>query len=251
MEELEVKRSLFRHVEAAVRADCLLTTNTSLLSIDAIATGLVDPSRLVGMHFFNPAPVMRLVEVVSGLLADAAVVGRVDATAQAWGKETVRCASSPGFVVDRVARPFYAEALDLVAEARVEPNDVDRLFREAGGFRMGPLELTDLIGQDVNQAVTRSVWEALDRDPRNRPSGLQRALVNAGRLGRKSGRGFYDHPHELAPAPALPKAAPDGVTVRVSPTSPLIPLLARSGAALVEDRELDDWAARPTGPSPG
>ena len=251
VEQLEVKRVLLSSVEDVVGASCVLATNTSSLSIDAIAAGLRDPSRLVGMHFFNPAPAMRLVEVVTGLRTAAAAADLVQATAEGWGKATVRCASTPGFVVNRVARPFYSEALAVTEEFGLDPAVVDALYREAGGFRMGPLEVTDLIGQDVNAAVTESVWRALDLDPRNRPSRLQRSLVDAGWLGRKTGRGFYDHAADAdgqrpAPRPAeLPE--PVGGVVRVGPDSPLRPLLTRTAARLDDAPALEAWAQLPSG----
>jgi len=247
VEQLEAKRALLRSVEDVVDPGCVLATNTSSISIDAIGTALADPSRLVGMHFFNPAPVMRLVEVVSGLQSGPGAADLVEATAQAWGKATVRCASTPGFVVNRVARPFYSEALAVVAETGLSPAVVDELYREAGGFRMGPLELTDLIGQDVNAAVTDSVWRALDLDPRNRPSALQRSLVEAGRLGRKTGRGFYEG--APVPGPAGPVAAAGGWTgeLRVGPAGPLRPLLERTGAGLHDAADLDRWVQLPGG----
>ena len=246
VEQVDAKRDLLRRAEEVVGDHCVLATNTSSLSIDSIAAGLGDPSRLVGMHFFNPAPVMRLVEVVSGLQTAPAAADLVEATALAWGKSTVRCASTPGFVVNRVARPFYSEALAVVAETGLAAAVVDELFREAGGFRMGPLELTDLIGQDVNAAVTESVWRALDLDPRTRPSGLQRSMVEAGWLGRKTGRGFYDH---RAPQQQQPRQLPEARTgaVRVGPQSPLRPLLERTGAVLDDDAALERWARLPSG----
>ena len=246
VEKLDVKRELFRSLEEVVDNGCALTTNTSSLSIDAIASGMRDPRRLVGMHFFNPAPVMRLVEVVAGLRTSSQAVDLVEGTARAWGKETLRCASSPGFVVNRVARAFYSEALAVVAETRLAPSEVDRLFREAGGFRLGPLEVTDLIGQDVNAAVTESVWRALDQDPRLRPSVLQRSLVEAGMLGRKTGRGFYEHPSpdETAAVP-LPEARRG--PVQLGPDSPLRALLARTGAELSDDAALGRWVRLPSG----
>ncbi|MCW2613979.1 MAG: 3-hydroxyacyl-CoA dehydrogenase [Frankiales bacterium] len=246
VEQVDVKRELLRQVERAVGPGCLITTNTSSLSIDAIAASLEEPARLVGMHFFNPAPVMRLVEVVSGLRTAPELAGQVEATALAWGKRTVRCASTPGFVVNRVARPYYSEALAVVAETGLEPAVLDQLYREAGGFRMGPLEVTDLIGHDVNYAVTESVWRALDLDARYRPSGLQRRLVEAGWLGRKTGRGFYDHG---SPAPVPPRALPAAATgtVHVGPTSPLLPLLDRTSCELDEDPELGEWVRLPSG----
>ncbi len=179
--------------------NCVLATNTSSLSITAVAAALRHPGRCVGMHFFNPAPVMKLVEVVSGLQTDQQVASAVAAVATLWGKTAVRVASTPGFIVNRVARPFYGEALRTLDEAAADPATIDALMREAGGFRMGPLELTDLIGQDVNLAVGRSVWELFGQDPRYAPSLAQQALVDAGLLGRKSGQGFYSYATDTEP----------------------------------------------------
>jgi 3-hydroxybutyryl-CoA dehydrogenase len=200
VERLDVKRGLFAELESIVAPDCILATNTSSISVTAIAAGLKHPGRVVGMHFFNPAPLMALVEVVSGLATDPTVAATTHDTALAWGKKPVHTKSTPGFIVNRVARPYYAEALRLLHEQAADPATIDAVMREAGGFRMGPFELMDLIGHDVNFAVTRSVFEAYFGDPRFTPSLIQQELVNAGRLGRKSGYGFFDH---AAGAPAL------------------------------------------------
>ncbi|WP_030744224.1 3-hydroxyacyl-CoA dehydrogenase [Streptomyces sp. NRRL F-5135] len=191
LERLSVKQELFAALEDIVADDCLLATNTSSLSVTAVAGPLRRPGRCVGLHFFNPAPLMPLVEVVSGFATDEAAAARAYGTARAWGKTPVRCADTPGFVVNRVARPFYAEALRLYEERAADPATIDAVLRESGGFRMGPFELTDLIGQDVNEAVTRSVWESFFQDVRFTPSLAQRRLVESGRLGRKTGRGWY------------------------------------------------------------
>jgi 3-hydroxybutyryl-CoA dehydrogenase len=184
-------------------ADAILATNTSSLSVTAIASALSRPARLVGMHFFNPVPVMALVEVVSGAATDPAVADAVFATAAAWGKTPVHARSTPGFIVNRVARPFYAEALRLLGEGAADVATLDAIMRESGGFRMGPFELMDLIGHDVNFAVTRSVYDAFFQDPRFTPSLIQQELVAAGYLGRKSGRGFYRYGEDAErPAPA-------------------------------------------------
>lgn len=203
VESLDIKRRIFADLEAVVAEDCVLATNTSSLSITAVAATLRHPGRCVGMHFFNPAPVMRLVEVVSGLATDSSVASAVAAIASAWGKTPVMVTSTPGFIVNRVARPFYGEALRTLDEAAADPATIDAVLREAGGFRMGPLELTDLIGQDVNLAVGRSVWELFAQDPRYAPSLAQQALVDAGRLGRKTGEGFYSYAQGVsAPMPS-------------------------------------------------
>lgn len=233
VEDLAAKRELAGALEAVVADDAILASNTSSLSITALAAGMRRPGRIAGLHFFNPAPLMPLVEVVRGLATDPAVADTLFATAAAWGKTPVHAASTPGFIVNRCARPFYGEALRLLAERAAEPATIDAVMREAGGFRMGPFELMDLIGHDVNYAVTRSVWEATFHDPRYAPSGLQRELVAAGRLGRKSGRGFYDHsPGAAPPAPAtLPRAdAVPRVAIHGEP-GPLKPLVARMAAA--------------------
>ena len=191
VEDLDVKRKLLRELEVVVPPGTILASNTSSLSITALAAGLKHPGRVVGMHFFNPAPVLPLVEVVSGLATDAAIADVVYATAAAWGKKPVHATSTPGFIVNRCARPFYAEALALLTERAADPATIDAVLREAGAFRMGAFELMDLIGHDVNLAVTKSVWEAYFHDPRYRPSVLQQERVAAGYLGRKSGRGIY------------------------------------------------------------
>jgi 3-hydroxybutyryl-CoA dehydrogenase len=191
VESLDVKRKLFADLEAIVDARCILATNTSSISVTAIAAGLRHPERLVGMHFFNPVPLMALVEVISGLATNKDVADTVYATAQAWGKDPVHAKSTPGFIVNRVARPYYAEALRLLQEGAGDAPTLDAVMRDCGGFRMGPFELMDLIGHDVNFSVTQSVHAAYFGDQRFTPSVLQQELVNAGFLGRKSGRGFY------------------------------------------------------------
>jgi len=191
VENLDAKRTLFSELESIVDARAILATNTSSISVTAIAAGLRHPERLVGMHFFNPVPLMALVEVVSGLATDKEVADTVHATALAWGKEPVHAKSTPGFIVNRVARPYYAEALRLLQEGAADAPTLDAVMRECGGFRMGPFELMDLIGHDVNFSVTQSVHAAYFGDQRFTPSVLQQELVNAGFLGRKSGRGFY------------------------------------------------------------
>ena len=202
VEKLDAKRGLFRDLEAIVRTDCILATNTSSISVTAIANGLQHPGRLVGMHFFNPVPLMKLVEVVSGLQTFAAVANAIFALAQAWGKVAVHARSTPGFIVNRIARPYYAETLALLQEQAAPPAVLDACLR-AAGFRMGPCELMDLIGHDTNFAVTQSVFEANFFDKRYQPSLLQREMVDGGLLGRKSGQGFYGYGAD-APKPSTP-----------------------------------------------
>ncbi|OMG72988.1 3-hydroxyacyl-CoA dehydrogenase [Burkholderia ubonensis] len=215
-ERLDVKREIFATLERHVDDACLLATNTSSISITAIAAGLRAPQRVAGLHFFNPAPLMALVEVVSGLATAPEVAQVLYDTAAAWGKRPVLAKSTPGFIVNRVARPYYAEALRVLNEQGGAPASIDAVMREAGGFRMGPFELMDLIGHDVNFAVTESVFRAYFNDPRFTPSLIQQELVNAGFLGRKSGRGFYSYA-DGAPPPAPdvepPCDAPEAVTL--------------------------------------
>jgi len=197
VENLGVKQALMRDLEAIVASDCVLASNTSSLSITAVARGLQFPGRVVGMHFFNPVPLMRLVEVVSGLATEPAVADAIHTLAQDWGKTAVHAKSTPGFIVNRIARPFYAETLALLQEQAATPAVLDACLRGAG-FRMGPCELMDLIGHDTNFAVTQSVYEANFFDKRYQPSLVQREMVDGGLLGRKSGRGFYRYPEGAA-----------------------------------------------------
>jgi 3-hydroxybutyryl-CoA dehydrogenase len=233
VEDLAVKRSLFTELEGIVAPGCVLATNTSSLSPTAIAAGLRHPGRLVGMHFFNPAPLMRLVEVVSGLATSPEVAAAVSELARSWGKQVVQAAATPGFIVNRVARPYYGEALRLAEEQAASPATIDAVLTQAGGFRMGPFALMDLVGQDVNEAVTRSVWAAFGHDPRFVPSLLQRALVEAGWLGRKSGRGWFRYDDGAPrPAPEAAPARPAPAEVTEHGDSPLRTLLRRAPVAI-------------------
>jgi len=208
VENLDAKRSLFAQLEAIVAADTVLATNTSSISVTAIANGLKHPSRLVGMHFFNPVPLMKLVEVVSGLQTAPAVAHNIFELSHAWGKTPVHAKSTPGFIVNRIARPYYAETLALLQEQAATPAVLDACLK-AVGFRMGPCELMDLIGHDTNLAVTKSVFEANFFDKRYAPSVLQAEMVAGGLLGRKSGRGFYAHPADGGALPVAVHEAPN------------------------------------------
>lgn len=207
VEKAEPKQALLRELDALLPAEALIASNTSSISITLLANGLRHPERLVGMHFFNPVPLMQLVEVVSGAETSPAVAAQIEQLARAWGKTPVHAASTPGFIVNRIARPYYAETLALLQEQAGSPAQLDDCLRSAG-FRMGPCELTDLIGQDTNNLVTRSVWEANFGDRRYQPSLVQQALVDGGRLGRKVGKGFYEGEPARAPAIAAPAEAP-------------------------------------------
>jgi 3-hydroxybutyryl-CoA dehydrogenase len=200
LEDLAVKQALFVGLEKVVRNDCVLATNTSSLSVAAIGRGCAHPERVVGVHFFNPAPVMPLVEIVPAITTDAAVLTRADTLVKSWKKVTVTASDTPGFIVNRIARPFYGESLRLLEEGVADVATIDWAMRDLGGFRMGPFELMDFIGNDVNYAVTRSVFEAFYYDPRYRPAITQRRLVEAGLYGRKRERGYYDY-RATAPRP--------------------------------------------------
>jgi 3-hydroxybutyryl-CoA dehydrogenase len=211
VENLAAKQTLYSDLEAMVSADCIFGTNTSSISVTAIGAALRHPERLAGLHFFNPAPLMALVEIVSGLATDPAVAQTLFATAASWGKTPVHAKSTPGFIVNRVARPYYAEALRVLHEGGADPATIDACCREAGGFRMGPFELMDMIGHDVNFAVTNSVWRAFFHDQRFLPSLIQQELVDAGFLGKKTGRGFYDYREgAVRPAPRTEAAQAAG-----------------------------------------
>ncbi len=204
VEDIEAKRALFAQLEKLCAEDTILASNTSSISITAIARDLQHKRRVAGLHFFNPAPIMKLVEIVSGLATAPEIAERLFALAQGWGKTPVKARSTPGFIVNRIARPFYAEALALLQERRATPPQIDACLRSAG-FRMGPCELMDLIGHDVNFAVTQSVFEANFGDKRFVPSLVQRELVEGGMLGRKSGQGFYSYAEGAVTPAQLPE----------------------------------------------
>lgn len=243
VERLDVKVAVLGPLAAQLPADAILATNTSSLSVTALGGQLPCAERVVGMHFFNPATVLPLVEVVKGQATADGVVATVMATAKAWGKSPVLCRSTPGFIVNRVARPYYGEALRLLLEQAASPATVDAILRDSGGFKMGPCELMDLIGHDVNHAVTRSVFEAFSGDPRYQPSLVQRDLVDAGWLGRKSGRGFFSYaPDSAAPAPdelsAEGSALPRSVVIEgdLGPAAGLATLLHEHDEVTVSTR---------------
>ena len=202
IEDLAAKQALFRALEAELAKDAVLATNTSSLSVAALAGACAHPERVVGIHFFNPAPVMPLVEIIPAITTAPEVATQARALVDAWGKVTVVATDTPGFIVNRIARPFYGEALRILEERLADAATIDWAMRELGGFRMGPFELMDFIGNDVNFAVTSSVFEAMFYDPRYRPALTQRRLVEAGLLGRKAKRGYYDYRDgAVTPAP--------------------------------------------------
>ena len=245
VEKLEVKQALFRQLEEVVAPDAILATNTSSISITAVAQGLKWPQRLVGWHFFNPATRMKLVEIIPGVETDPALIPAMHALSKAWGKTSVDAPNAPGFIVNRVARPYYAEGLRLLAERIAPAAAIDRLMREAGGFAMGPFELMDLIGLDVNLSVTESVFQATAFDSRYAPNLIQQELVRSGRFGRKSGRGFYAYGKDVAAPEAATVAPADNappleVPVDAGLLGPLVQRLQSAGARVDVNEGLPD-----------
>jgi len=216
VEDLAVKQALFRQVEGVVSADCWLASNTSSLSLTAIAAACQWPARFLGIHFFNPAPLMRLVEVVPAAQTRPGLADEARALVASWGKLPVLAQDTPGFIVNRVARPYYGESLRILEEGMADMATIDWALTTRGGFRMGPFALMDFIGHDVNYRVTEAIWTAFYYDPRYRPSLTQKRLLDAGYLGRKTGRGFYDYaPGAPVPAPIEDNDLADNIVRRV------------------------------------
>lgn len=193
VENLTIKQNLFAELEAIVSDECILATNTSSLSITSIAANCNKPERVIGVHFFNPAPVMELVEIVPALQTSAATTSKAISIIDSWNKKTVTTKDTPGFIVNRIARPFYSEAIRIYEEGMASIETIDYAMKSIGGFKMGPFELMDLIGHDVNYMVTETVWTSFYFDPRYTPSFTQKRLVEAKWFGKKSGRGFYNY----------------------------------------------------------
>ncbi|MCK0112124.1 3-hydroxyacyl-CoA dehydrogenase NAD-binding domain-containing protein [Ornithinimicrobium sp. F0845] len=241
VENLGVKHDIFDTLADHQDESTVLATNTSSLDVNAIAANLRAPERVIGLHFFNPPPLMKLVEVVRTTQSSGDVLTEAMELMSRWGKTPVMCTSTPGFIVNRVARPFYGEAQRMVQDGVADPATLDLALREHGGFRMGPFELTDLIGQDVNLAVGTSVWLQTDRDPRYEPVDAQRRLVEAGRLGRKTGHGWF----EYADGGQAVDATPDegrvrelvGGPVETDPVARTIARLVNEGVDLVRRGE--------------
>lgn len=193
IEDLSVKQELFRKLESVVKTDCVLASNTSSLSVTSIASACKNPARVVGIHFFNPATILPLVEVIPAVQTEQSYIPVCKSLIESWKKIPVIAKDTPGFIVNRIARPFYGEAIRIYEEGIADIPTIDWAMKEIGGFRMGPFELMDLIGNDVNFRVTETVWSQLFYDPRYKPSITQKRLFEAGFYGRKSGRGYYNY----------------------------------------------------------
>lgn len=200
IENLDIKKKVFAALEAEVGSECILASNTSSLSIASIAASCNHPERVVGIHFFNPAPLMPLVEIVPAVQTADENLKKAKDLIDSWKKVTVVTKDTPGFIVNRVARPFYGEAIRIYEEGIADMATIDWAMKEIGGFRMGPFELMDYIGNDINYTVTETVWTAFYFDPRYKPSFTQKRMMEAGYLGRKSGRGYYDYRERAAAA---------------------------------------------------
>lgn len=204
VENMDIKTAVLEEIIPHLKPDCIVATNTSSLSVTDLGNRINQPRRTVGMHFFNPAPLMKLVEIISGNQTDPTVVDQVTEIAKSWEKKVARAADIPGFIVNHIARPYYLEAFRILEDAYATPKTIDHAMKSVGRFRMGPFELTDLIGHDINSETTRQVYLALDKPPLLKPSELQEKLVADGHLGRKTNRGVYDYSQNPKhPVPAI------------------------------------------------
>lgn len=216
IENLDIKKTVFKNLEEVTNKDCILATNTSSLSVAAIASACEHAERVIGIHFFNPAPLMPLVEIVPCIQTSEEVTKKSRELIDSWGKVTVLAKDTPGFIVNRVARPFYGEALRIYEEGIADFATIDWAMTEVGGFKMGPFTLMDFIGNDINYTVTETVFEAFYYDPRYKPSFTQRRHSEAGWLGRKTGRGYYDYSEDaLKPEPKTDEKLGRDIMLRI------------------------------------
>lgn len=214
IEDISVKKELFQTLESLVSSDCILASNTSSLSITSIASILKKPERCIGIHFFNPPILMKLVEIIPAIQTDASITLRIKDIITLWGKTAVIAKDTPGFIVNKVARPFYSEAIRILEEGIADVVTIDYAMTKSG-FKMGPFTLMDFIGHDVNFKVTESVWKSFFYDTKYRPSFTQQRLLEAGYLGRKSGRGFYDYTRDNVLTPNKNQDLYDSVFIRI------------------------------------
>ena len=216
IEDLKIKKAVFEQLEDLVPSDCILATNTSSLSVASIASACVRPDRVIGIHFFNPAPLMKLVEIIPAIQTSDTILKEAKKMIDSWGKLTVVTKDTPGFIVNRVARPFYGEALRILEEGIADVPTIDWAMTEIAGFRMGPFTLMDYIGNDINYKVTETVFKSFYYDPRYKPAFTQKRLSEAGYLGRKSGRGYYDYAEgAVNPEPNKDKALGKKIVDRI------------------------------------
>lgn len=241
VEKLAVKHEIFDTLDEEQDESTVLATNTSSLDVGAIAANLHTPERVIGLHFFNPPPLMKLVEVIRTTQSSREVLAEAQQLMERWGKSPVLCTSTPGFIVNRVARPFYGESQRMLEAQVADAATLDFALRELGGFRMGPFELTDLIGQDVNLTVGTSVWLQTRRDPRYEPVAIQRELVEAGRLGRKTGQGYFEYAEDGRPVDVTPDEGRArelvGGPIETDPVARTIAMLVNEGVDLVRRGE--------------
>jgi len=232
IENLDIKKKVFSELETYVSENCIIASNTSSLSIASIASSLKKPERCIGIHFFNPAPLMRLVEVIPAIQTSDKVLEKTVSTIKNWGKTVAVAKDTPGFIVNRVARPFYGEALRIYEEGIASFQEIDAAMKEVGGFRMGPFELMDFIGNDVNYTVTETVYNAFYQDPRYKPSFTQQRLSEAGYLGRKTGKGYYDYHENKLVFPSKAKESHDNNLKKIIFNRILIMLINEAADAL-------------------
>ena len=216
VENMEIKQKLFSQMESLVAEDCILATNTSSLSVAEITSACNNPSRILGIHFFNPVPLMKLVEVIPTEKTDGELLKKVKSILESWGKTVVTAKDTPGFIVNRVARPFYGEALRIYEEGIADFATIDWAMKEFGGFRMGPFTLMDYIGNDINYTATKAVYDGTNHDPRYKPSPTQKKMMDEGLLGRKSGKGYFDYSESAVnPEPKKNEELGRGIFIRI------------------------------------